>query len=100
MGWLAWNINLCHSPRDAAVRGAHLAGDALALAHGVNVVRVCTIEYDLGVNPSCLRYVSSLLLFFSCVSSMGKLTVSGHGTAVLLSTLNSATPALGVAIAG
>lgn len=94
------DLNGSHSPSFATIRGAHLAGDALALAHGVNVVGIGNIKDYFGVSPSCLRYVSSLLLFFSCLSPMSKLTVSGHGTAVLLSTLNSATPALSVAVAG
>lgn len=45
------NVDLAGNPGLAAVLGGEIAGHALALAEGLDVVGVGGVEDDLGVNP-------------------------------------------------
>jgi hypothetical protein len=47
------NVDSANCPGLATVTGRHVAGDARALAHGVDVVGVSDVENDLGVGPLC-----------------------------------------------
>lgn len=72
------DVNVGDLPGFAAITGRHVAGDSLALAHGLIVVRVGGVEGDDSVNP----------------------LMSAHGTAVVRSALNSATPSHSVTVVG
>lgn len=72
------NVDVGDLPGDTTVIGRHLASNALPFAHSLVIVRVGSVEGDDGVNP----------------------LVGGHGTAVVLATLNSTAPALSVTVAG
>ena len=72
------NVDISDLPCDAAVISGHVAGNAITLAHSLIVIGIGGVKGDDRVDP----------------------LVCGHSAAVVLSTLDSATPALGMTVAG
>ena len=88
------NVNGGDSPGLTTVAGGHVTSHAVTLGQCVDVVRVSDIEDDLGIDPGYTKG----LVWFSC--KIGQLTVSANRAAVVFGALDSATPALSLAITG
>ena len=72
------DVDISNLPGDTAVVSRHVTSNAVTLAHSLVVFGVGGVEGDDGIDP----------------------LVGGHGTAIILGALNSATPALSVTVAG
>lgn len=91
------DLNCSHSPSLAIVTGRHFSSDTFTLCHGVDVVRVGSIQNNLGVGPR-YGYISPAPNEGIQMSLCYRLTVSTNSSTIVFGALYRAAPALGFAV--